>query len=197
MIRKRIMLRDMDVETAALKVLDVDRLRNSVYGNPKWEIIAEDENGELYRGVTADNAAIGYQLSGYAVGHKYKFSFHYTRSGKLIFDRMSDEVKDSLARRRIDSRRRNTTHTHTQKDNAYALNNSYGKAIVEVEKNGIRRLYSYNTLIATVDVNEGTVELTPSWDYSATTLKHLKQFLNEEGFEATSKAQIAKDYLNK
>ena len=67
----------------------------------------------------------------------------------------------------------------------------YGKAIVK-EDNGEKRLYSYDTLVCTI--KDGEVHLTSDWDYSATTLTHLRSFLQKEGFQADSKAQIAKLY---
>lgn len=67
----------------------------------------------------------------------------------------------------------------------------YGKAIVE-EDNGEKRLYSYGTRICTI--KDGKVHLTSAWDYSATTLKHLRSFLLKEGFQDVSKAQLAKLY---
>lgn len=98
-------IRDTSYITKVLRVLDVDRLNNSVYGNPRQEIYAEDEDGKSYRGNTASDASIGYQLSSYAVGNKYEFVFHRTSTGKIIFDRMSDrEIKDSIRRNRITRR---------------------------------------------------------------------------------------------
>ena len=43
--------------TKNITILDLERLHNSVNGNPKWRIFAEDENGEIVRGETASDAA--------------------------------------------------------------------------------------------------------------------------------------------
>ena len=67
----------------------------------------------------------------------------------------------------------------------------YGKAIVE-EQGDSKRLFSYDTLVA--KISEGKVTLYPDWDYSATTLRHVRAFLEANGFTATSKKQIAKQY---
>ena len=68
----------------------------------------------------------------------------------------------------------------------------YGKA--RVDDNGNEKtLYSYNTPVA--KIVDGKVELLPKWDWSQTTLRHVKEFLKQNGFEATSLSQMKKDYL--
>lgn len=62
----------------------------------------------------------------------------------------------------------------------------YGKA-----KTDGRKLWSYSTLVAEIVNNQPIVYGT----YSATTLRHIKEFLNQNGFEASSKAQIERDYM--
>lgn len=72
----------------------------------------------------------------------------------------------------------------------------YKKAYVrfpDVSKTS-RELLSYGTHVMTVNPEARTVELLPRWDESATTLRHVKELLKQNGFTATSKAQIAKDY---
>ena len=66
----------------------------------------------------------------------------------------------------------------------------YKKAFVENEK-GLKNLYSYGTLVATIQGQECRVYGT----YSPTTLRHIKEFLKQEGFTADTKTQILKDYL--
>lgn len=68
----------------------------------------------------------------------------------------------------------------------------YNKAHVVDDNDGNSTLYSYNTPVCRIQ--DGKVELLPKWDYSATTLRHVKDFLQQNGFEAGSKAQIAKRY---
>jgi hypothetical protein len=68
----------------------------------------------------------------------------------------------------------------------------YNKA--RVDDNGNEKtLYSYNTPVA--KIAGGKVELLPKWDCSSTTLRHIKEFLKQNGFEASSLAQIKRDYL--
>lgn len=88
-------------------------------------------------------------------------------------------------------------------DNAKSF---YNKAIVtcdtvlysgmqELRATGERHLYSYNAHVAYID-NDQNVHLLPEWNYSATTLRHVKEFLKQNGFRADSKNQIQKDYFN-
>ena len=68
----------------------------------------------------------------------------------------------------------------------------YGKA--RVDDNGSEKtLYSYNTPVA--KISDGKVQLLSKWDWSQTTLRHVKEFLKQNGFEANSLAQMRKDYL--
>lgn len=64
----------------------------------------------------------------------------------------------------------------------------YNKAEFDDDK-----LYSYGTLVA--EIVDGKPVLYPDWDYSQTTIRHVREFLRQHGFTADSKAQIAKDYL--
>lgn len=67
----------------------------------------------------------------------------------------------------------------------------YGKAQVDVD--GDRQtLYSYNTKVA--EIKDGKVTLFPAWNYSQTTLRHVKDFLKQNGFKADSSKQISADY---
>lgn len=68
----------------------------------------------------------------------------------------------------------------------------YGKAIVDTgDKGDKNKLYSYGTLVAEIKDGKPVVYGT----YSATTLRHIKEWLQQLGFKAISKAQIEKDYM--
>lgn len=73
----------------------------------------------------------------------------------------------------------------------------YNKATVTEDNNG-RYLTSYETIVARItDKNHGYS--IPAYaevfgTYSATTLRHIKEFLKQNGFKAESKAQIERDY---
>lgn len=65
----------------------------------------------------------------------------------------------------------------------------YGKAKV-VDNDGALELYSYDTKVAVIQGDKAQVFGT----YSNTTLRHIKEFLLQNGFKAENKAQIIKDY---
>ena len=80
----------------------------------------------------------------------------------------------------------------------YGLNTQFdsrksfgGKAQVDVQGDK-ETLYSYDTPVVTIE--KGKVTLLPKWDLSATTLRHVKEFLKQHGFKADSRNQIAADY---
>jgi len=68
----------------------------------------------------------------------------------------------------------------------------YGKAQVEIKDDGTKQLYSYGTLVAEIDAR-GTPRVFGT--YSQTTLRHIKDFLQQEGHVAESKSQIERDYI--
>ena len=66
----------------------------------------------------------------------------------------------------------------------------YGKAIVEKDGDKLT-LSSYGTKVATIDSAGAVVYDT----HSATTLRHIKEFLRQHGYHAGSKSQIVRDYM--
>lgn len=68
---------------------------------------------------------------------------------------------------------------------------SFGyKAIIETIKNG-SVLYSYNTEVARIENNRPII-----YDmFSNTTLRHIKEYLKQNGFKAETKKQIIADYM--
>ena len=77
-------------KTKILKIMKLERRKNSIYGNPSWAIYAIDEEGNYYNGKTASNAMIGYEISWTWEGQEKTFDFHYTKTGNLIFDRLAE-----------------------------------------------------------------------------------------------------------
>jgi len=65
----------------------------------------------------------------------------------------------------------------------------YGKARVR-QSSGMVSLISYNTRVAIIENGVVTVYGL----YSITTLRHIKEFLKQYGYEASNKSQIIKDY---
>lgn len=69
----------------------------------------------------------------------------------------------------------------------------YSKARVEEHGNNLR-LYSYSTLVAFINRDKNKVKVYGT--YSDTTLRHIKEFLKQNGFKADTLKQITEDYMN-
>lgn len=67
----------------------------------------------------------------------------------------------------------------------------YGKARVDSFPNGLERLTSYGEDVAKIYEGRATVFDT----YSQTSMRHIKEFLKQNGFKAESKEQIVNDYV--
>jgi hypothetical protein len=65
----------------------------------------------------------------------------------------------------------------------------YGKAYV-YDKDGKKILRSYSTDVAYIENGKAVVRGT----YSVTTLRHIKEFLQQNGFKAENSKQIIADY---
>jgi len=80
------------------------------------------------------------------------------------------------------------TELKTEFDNKKSF---YGKAKVVFENNKLV-LISYNTRVAEIDVKENKAVVFGT--YSVTTLRHIKEFLKQNGLKAETKTQILEDY---
>lgn len=73
----------------------------------------------------------------------------------------------------------------------------YNKAMVVEDANG-KYLQSYETVVARITDKNNGYSIAPYaevyGDYSQTTLRHIKEFLRQNGFKAETKQQILKDY---
>lgn len=65
----------------------------------------------------------------------------------------------------------------------------YGKARV-IRENGTIKLISYSTVVAII--RNGKLHI--SGFYSNTTLRHIREFIKQNGFESGTKAQLEKLY---
>lgn len=81
----------------------------------------------------------------------------------------------------------------------YARNSFSGKAKIRANTiTGSMTLYSYNMPVAgIVRQHDGTMRAIVYGDCSATTLRHIKEFLKQHGFTAKTKEQILADYTPK
>lgn len=82
----------------------------------------------------------------------------------------------------------------------------YGKALVEietVEKHGTtyenKTLISYGHEVVRITASENKIRLTDKWDASDTTLRHVKEFLKQEGLSIGNftKKEIAEFFKDK
>ena len=67
----------------------------------------------------------------------------------------------------------------------------YGKAKVVVMESGEIILQSYDSFVASINDGEATI----NGFYSNTTLRHIKEFLYQNGFEVGSKKELEKMYM--
>lgn len=93
---------------------------------------------------------------------------------------------------RLDSKRKGKKMGKTDLQVKFGSQKSfYGKAQVLENGMGDKMLFSYDVLVAGVIEGEARVYNLKS----ATTLRHVKEFLLQNGFKAENKAQIKEDYL--
>lgn len=67
----------------------------------------------------------------------------------------------------------------------------YGKAKVIIMESGEIILQSYDTFVASIKDGEVII----NGFYSNTTLRHIKEFLKQNGFEVGSKKELEKMYM--
>lgn len=71
----------------------------------------------------------------------------------------------------------------------------YNKA--RLEDDGVAlRLYSYSSHVATFHKGTETLALMPLWDSSATTLRHVKEFIQQVGLRSGSKSELEALYTS-
>jgi len=74
------------------------------------------------------------------------------------------------------------------------LNGYANQFLINDEKENKIFFQSYKSLIAEYDKTNNTLKLYTDWDYSKTTLRHLKAFINEETpFNYINKADFEKE----
>lgn len=72
----------------------------------------------------------------------------------------------------------------------------YGKARVDVKEDGTQVLYSYGTPVCRIENGKVTLlrQGYRGWNSSQTTLRHVKEFLKQNGFESGSMRELANMY---
>jgi len=75
----------------------------------------------------------------------------------------------------------------------YDSKKSFGGKAYTKEVGRRLNLWSYSTLVAYIEYGQAHINGT----YSVTTVRHIKEFLKQNGFKAESTKQIVKDYGKK
>lgn len=66
-------------------VIELERLNNSVWGNPRYSVTIKDESGFNFYAKTASDASCAYSITNY-YGKKNLFHYHITKTGNNIID---------------------------------------------------------------------------------------------------------------
>lgn len=105
-----------------------------------------------------------------------------------LFDKVRSEVEDYMPME--ESKELTEEPVYDLGTNFDSRKSFYGKARVDMKDERNQKLYSYNALVAEiVDGKPKVYNL-----QSQTTLRHVKEFLKQNGFIADSKSQIIRDY---
>lgn len=66
-------------------IVKLERLNNSVWGNPRYKVTIKDEAGGYFHAKTASDASCGYSIDN-CYGKKRVFHYHITKAGNNIID---------------------------------------------------------------------------------------------------------------
>ena len=68
------------------KIKGTSYRNTSVYGNPSYNVLFENEEGETIKGYTAPNAACAYGCTNSEFREFAYIEYHVTKSGKIVID---------------------------------------------------------------------------------------------------------------
>ena len=148
-----------------------------------------DSDRTVYKGLKLDsviNAAKGEKLGG-----DEAFLISDAVTGKQVGPVPSAEQLEAEAKKIFEGKEITEApnyELHPQYDSRKSF---YGKARVDTgDKDDKNKLFSYDTLVA--EIKDGKPVVYGA--FSATTLRHIKDWLKQNGFKAENKAQILRDY---
>lgn len=81
----------MKTYTEKFKILNIEYLKNNIYGGIRLAVTLENEEGLEMTAKTKSGATIGYRLG---EGKQYLISYHFTSNKNMILDRIEEEIKD-------------------------------------------------------------------------------------------------------
>ena len=122
-------------------------------------------------------------------GNGYWELLHYVNGEpKKVWDSKSGKVEESC--------KVNEEPTYDLGTDFDSRKSFYGKAKVDVKPDGTQVLYSYGTPVCQIKGGKATLLRKGylGWNSSQTTLRHVKEFLKQNGFKADSMKQMSSDY---
>ena len=177
------------VESVSKKRALKEGLRSNIIEFPSGDYVyVAVEDGKLYAGGATNTG----------IFHEYEVDIEGEEptDGELqdLYDKIIEEHPEYLEELDESCNKKKLKESpmydlRTQYDSRKSFNN---KAYVYTDGKGNDTLYSYNTPV--VKIIGDKVILLQKWNFSATTVRHVKEFLKQHGFKADSIAQIAKDY---
>ena len=177
------------VESVSKKRALKEGLRSNIIEFPSGDYVyVAVEDGKLYAGGATNTG----------IFHEYEVDIEGEEptDGELqdLYDKIIEEHPEYLEELDESCNKKKLKESpmydlRAQYDSRKSFNN---KAYVDTDGRGNDTLYSYNTPV--VQIRGDKVTLLPKWNFSATTVRHVKEFLKQHGFKADSLAQIAKDY---
>ena len=177
------------VESVAKKRALKEGLRSNIIEFPSGDYVyVGAEDGKLYAG-GATNTGIFHEYEIDIEGEEPTESELQELYDKIIEEHPEylEELDESCNKKKL--KESPMYDLMTQYDSRKSF---YNKAYVDTDGKGNDTLYSYNTPV--VQIRGDKVTLLPKWNFSATTVRHVREFLKQHGFKADSLAQIAKDY---
>ena len=75
-----------------VKVIDINRRRNSVNGNPRYDVTLCDDNAcKMYFATTQSDAMCGYAIHSGMIGKRLDVTIHFTAKGTPIIEYINNE----------------------------------------------------------------------------------------------------------
>ena len=86
------------LELTNARLVSYERRNSSAYGNPAWYVFFDNGTDSII-GKTASNAQCGYTVENFRDGRTCTVSYHITKAGNTIIDRIA-EGPDRLLNKR-------------------------------------------------------------------------------------------------
>ena len=77
------------LELANAKLVNYERRNNSIHGNPSWYVFFDNGTDSII-GNTASDASCGGTLTNFSDGRACNVTYHITRAGNMVIDRITE-----------------------------------------------------------------------------------------------------------